>query len=321
LLYKNLYSKNLEMTKGMTKLIITVDKHNLGSDLHPFYIFDLELNKVIAQSNLTKMLFDQVPQNAGRPGFRPFGIAQSENSIFIASNGNIVRFNNKTFEPIDLVCNTGVINTHQIAYCQGYLYRTNTSNDTISRINLNSLEETHFSFKDMSIIDSLDKPINHSDNDNHHINSILIHEDQIYVMAHNNNVEKSEVFRLTLDFKEIHSVAKLGKCHHEIIIDNGLLYSLDTSRGELIILNLSSGSQERYTLVGRDAMGRPDMFLRGMVLINDKLEIIASVDSISNNPKTDGNALRITFDINNYSITTVPINDLSIVACIQVLIE
>jgi len=304
----------------MTKLIITADKHNLGPELYPFYIFDLELNKVIAKSNFTKMLVSYLPENCGRAPFRPFGIAQSEDHIFIASNTNIVRFNNKTFEPIDLVCNTGVINTHQIAYCQGYLYRTNTSNDTISRINLNSLEETHFSFKDMSIIDSLDKPINHSDNDNHHINSLLIHEDQIYVMAHNNNVRESEVFRLTLDFKEIHSVAKLGRCHHEIIIDNGLLYSLDTSRGELIILNLSSGSQERYILVGKDE-GRPDMFLRGMALINDKLEIIASVDSISSNPQTDGNAIRITFDINNYSIITEPINDLSIVACIQVLIE
>lgn len=306
----------------MTKLIITADKHNQdppGS--HSFYIFDLELNKIIAKSISTKMLFDDLPQNAGRARFRPFGIAQSENHIFISSNGNIVKFNNKTLEPIELVCNTGVINTHQIAYYQGFLYRTNTSNDTISKINLNSLEETHFSFKTMSIIDKIDKPINYSDNDNHHINSLLIHEDQIYVMAHNNNVKKSEVFRLTLDFKEIHSVAKLGRCHHDIIIDNGLLYSLDTSRGSLIILNLISGNQDTYTLVGLDVNERPNMFLRGMALINDKLEIIASVDFISNNPQTDGSALRITFDINNYSIITAPINDLSIVSCIQVFIE
>lgn len=305
----------------MTKLIITADKHNQGPGLHSFYIFDLELNKIIAKSLSTKMLFDDLPQNAGRAPFRPFGIAQSENHIFISSNANIVKFNNKTLEPIELVCNTGVINTHQIAYYQGCLYRTNTSNDTISKINLNSLEETHFSFKTMSIIDKIDKPINHSDNDNHHINSLLIHEDQIYVMAHNNNVKKSEVFRLTLDFKEIHSVAKLGRCHHDIIIDNGLLYSLDTSSGSLIILNLISGNQDKYTLVGTDVNERPNMFLRGMALINDKLEITASVDFISNNPQTDGSALRITFDINNYSIITAPINDLSIVSCIQVFIE
>ena len=305
----------------MTKLIITADKHNQDPELYSFHIFDLELNKIIAKSISTKMLFDDSLQNAGRAPFRPFGIAQSENHIFISSNGKIVKFNNKTLEPIELVCNTGVINTHQIAYYQGCLYRTNTSNDTISKINLNSLEETHFSFKTMSIIDKIDKPINYSDNDNHHINSLLIHEDQIYVMAHNNNVKKSEVFRLTLDFKEIHSVAKLGKCHHDIIIDNGLLYSLDTSSGSLIILNLISGNQDIYRLVGLGVNKRPNMFLRGMALINDKLEIIASVDFISSNPQTDGNALRITFDINNYSIITAPINDLSIVTCIQVFIE
>ncbi len=304
----------------MTKLIITADKHNLGPELHSFYIFDLELNKVIAKSNFTKMLVSYLPENCGRAPFRPFGIAQSEDHIFIASNTKIVRFNNKTFEPIDLVCNTGVINTHQIAYCQGYLYRTNTSNDTISRINLNSLEETHFSFKDMSIIDSLDKPINYSDNDNHHINSILIHEDQIYVMAHNNSAV-SEVFRLTLDFKEIHSVAKLGTCHHDIIIHNGLLYSLDTGHGSLIILNLSSGNQDRHKLVSRSANENPDIFLRGMVLVDDKLEIFGSLAFISNNKQVEGAATRITFDINNYLVTKTRIDDLAIIACVQVLTE
>jgi hypothetical protein len=305
----------------MTKLIITADKHNLGSELHPFYIFDLELNKVTAKSYLTKMLFSDVSENCGRPRFRPFGIAQSEDHIFIASNTNIVRFNNKTFEPIDLVCNTGVINTHQIAYCQGYLYRTNTSNDTISRINLNSLEETHFSFKDMSIIDSLDKPINYSDNDNHHINSILIHEDQIYVMAHNNYVTESEIFMLSLDFKEIHSVAKLGKCHHDIIIHNGLLYSLDTAHGSLIILNLSNGNQDKHKLVSRSTNENSDIFLRGMVLVDDKLEIFGSLAFISNNKQVEGAATRITFDINNYLVTKTRIDDLAIIACVQVLTE
>ena len=305
----------------MTKLIITADKHNLGPESHPFYIFDLKLNKVISKANRTEMLHASLPDNAGRSRFRSFGIAQSENNIFIASNGNIVRFNNKTLEPMGLVCNTGVINTHQIAYYQGYLYRTNTSNDTISKINLDSLEEKHFSFKNMSIVDKIDKPINYFENDNHHINSLLIHEDKIYVMAHNNNVEQSEVFRLTLDFKEIHSVAKLGTCHHEIIIHNGLLYSLDTGRDSLIILNLSSGNQDRYKLVSRSAKETPDIFLRGMVLVDDKLEIFGSLPLISNNKQVEGAATRITFDINNYLMTKTLIDDLAIIACVQVLRE
>jgi DNA-binding beta-propeller fold protein YncE len=304
----------------MTRLIITADKHNIDPRSYAFFIFDLELNKVIAKANYTEMLSTDLPDNAGRKSFRPFGIAQSENHIFISSNGNIVKFNNKTLEPIELVCSTGVINTHQIAYYQGCLYRTNTSNDTISKINLNSLEETHFSFKNMSIIDKIDKPRNYSDNDNNHINSLLIHEDKIYVMAHNNNVRDSEVFRLSLDFKEIHYVAKLGRCHHEIIIHNGLLYSLDTTNGALIILNLSSGNQDKYILA-EEKNGKPYMFLRGMALFDDKLEIIGSLDFISNNIEINGNATRITFDINNYSITKTPVNDLAIVSCVQAFIE
>jgi hypothetical protein len=140
-------------------------------------------------------------------------------------------------------------------------------------------------------------------------------------MAHNNNVKPSEVFRLTLDFKEIYSVAKLGMCHHEIIIHNGLLYSLDTGRDSLIILNLSSGKQDRYKLVSRSSKETPDVFLRGMALVDDKLEIFGSLAFTSNNKEVEGAATRITFDINNHSLTKTRIDDLAIIACVQVLIE
>jgi hypothetical protein len=300
----------------MSKLIITADQHNLGTEPYSFFIFDLKSNKVVDRSNYTTMLDANLPDNAGRKSFRPFGIAQSEDHIFIASNANIVRFDNKTLEPINVVSDTGVINTHQIAYSPGYLYRTNTSNDTISRIDLDSLEEIHYSFKKMCLVDSIDKPINYSENDKHHINSLLIHEDQMYVVAHNLNIRDSKVYRISLDFKEIHHVANLDRCHHDIIIHNGLLYSLATASGKLIILNLSSGHQSSYNLTaGPDEDG--GMFLRGMVLIDDTLEIIANLTFVSNKLQTNGHAIRITFNINDYSITKTPIDDLAIVTCAQ----
>jgi hypothetical protein len=302
----------------MSKVIITADQHNLGPEPYSFFIFDLETNKVVDKASHTTMLDADIPQNAGRKPFRPFGIAQSEDYIFIASNTNIVRFDNKTLEAIDIVCDTGVINTHHIAYSQGYLYRTNTSNDTISRIDLDSLEEIHFSFNNMSRVDQINKPINYDVDDHHHINSLLIHEDQIYVMAHNNNDTDSEVFRLSLDFKEVHSVARLERCHHDIIIQDGLLYSLATLSGKLIILNLDNGHQDKYTLTDKTGYV-PSVFLRGMDLVDGKLEIIASLAFISNNKNVSGNATRITFDINDHSITKRPIDELAIITCVQLL--
>jgi hypothetical protein len=319
----------------MSKLIVTSDRHNLDTEQYSFFIFDLETNKIVHKTPYTKLLDANILINAGRKPFRPFGIAQSEDHIFIASNSNIARFDNKTLEPIDLVSDTGVINTHQIAYYQGYLYRTNTSNDTITRIDLNTLEEIHFSFKAMSIVDKIDKPSNHSEYDNYHINSLLVYEDHIYVMAHNLGKRESELYRLTLDFKEIHHISNLETHHHEIIIDNGFMYSLATGTGNLIKLDLNTLDQEKYFLAARpNSPDRPvrlnlgnwhqdkhflsaGMFLRGMVLIDNKLEIFGSQSLTPKPIQSDDYVTRITFDINDCSITKTSIDDLAVVTCVQ----
>lgn len=290
----------------MSKLIITADKHYLG-ELCSFLIFDLETNRVIDKAPYTELLNANMPTKAGREPFRPFGIAQSEDHVFIASNSNIVKFNNKTLEPIDLVSNTGVVNTHQIVYYEGYLYRANTSNDTITRIDLDTLEEIHFDFKTMSMIDKIDKPASYNESDSYHINSLLIDKGLLYVMAHNLGKRESELFTLTLDFKEVHHVANLGTAHHEIIIHNEFLYSLDTGSGNLIKLDLNTWQQYKWLLI-------KNMFLRGMELIGDTLEIFASQLLTTN---TDESAIRITFNINDYSITNRIVDDLAVVTCVQ----
>jgi hypothetical protein len=58
-----------------------------------------------------------------------------------------------------------------------------------------------------------------------------------------------------------------------------------------------------------------------MVLVDDKLEIFGSLAFISNNKQVEGAATRITFDINNYLVTKARIDDLAIIACVQVLTE
>jgi hypothetical protein len=310
----------------MSKLIVTSDKHNLGPEQYSFLIFDLETNGVVGKAPYTKLLDADIPINAGREPFRPFGITQSEDHIFISSNSNIARFDNKTLEPIDLVSDTGVINTHQIAYYQGYLYRTNTSNDTITRIDLNTLEEIHFSFKTMSMIDKIDKPNNHRENNSYHINSLLVYQDHIYFIAHNNNIRNSYLFKLTLDFKAAKHIASLERSHHEIVIHDGFLYSLATATGKLIRLDLDSYRQEKYFLVdpifpqGIPGALTPHtlppgaMFLRGMEFIDNKLEIFANSTF---DVGSDNYATRITFDVNDYSIIRKPVQDLSIVSCVQ----
>jgi hypothetical protein len=317
----------------MSKLIVTADKHDVDSEDYSFFILDLETNTITAKAPYTEMLDADIPSEAGRKSFRPFGIAQSEDHIFIASNSNIVRFNNKTLEPVDLVSDTGVINTHQISYYEGYLYRTNTSNDTITRIDLATLEEIHFSFKTMSIINQIDKPSNYSEYDNSHLNSLFVYENHIYVIAHNNNIKDSALFKLGLDFETIEHIANLDWSNHEIVVHDGFLYSLGTGSGKLIKLNLNSLHQDKYLLVPQ--LFAPDnieeqanhvppqdgMFLRGMELIDNKLEIFASPVGHYRLLEPDKSVTKITFDIGDCSITKSDIANLKIVTCVQRYIE
>jgi hypothetical protein len=189
------------------------------------------------------------------------------------------------------------------------------------------------------MIDKIDKPNNHNEHDNHHINSLLVYEDYIYAMAHNNGNRESELYRLSLDLKEIHHISNLETLHHEIIIHNGVMYSLATGTGNLIKLDLNTLHQEKYFLADRpNSPDRPirlnlgnwhqnkhfmsaEMFLRGMVLIDNKLEIFGSQELTPKYIQSDDCATRITFDINDYSITKTPIGDIAVFTCVQEYID
>jgi hypothetical protein len=290
------------------KVILTCDRHLLGSNEYSFLILDLEKNQVVDAGPHTDLLQAKIDAGSRRIPFRPFGITQSEDKIFIASNQNIASFDKDTLEPIELVSDSGVPNTHQILYRDGYIYRTNTANDTISRIDITDNTEIHFSFKQMDRVSQIEK-IGAVESDNHHINSLLIHDESLYVILHNMSVTNSELFKISLDFSSYESIAKLGYSHHEIVIVGRALYSLASATGDLLELDLDTLEIKAYHLAD-------EMFLRGMVLVDNKLEIFASrrKDALGR----DLHAFRITFDLDTKIITKLPLPEIAIVTCAQI---
>lgn len=294
----------------MSKLILTCDQHLIDNNTYSFFIYDIDSNSIERVAPYTTLLDNEIDPNAGRPSFRPFGIAQYYDEILIASHSKIVSFNKDTLLPIRQVSNTGVLNTHQIEYYDGHLYRLNSSNDTITKININAKNEVHFSFKTMGVVPSITSPRKHMDEDEYHINSITFYNDQLYVMAHNLNRSDSEVFVMDTNFSSIRSISKLDKTCHELIIVDNILYSLGTGNGILIKLDLDTLELTKIPLVKNN-----EYFLRGAALINNTIHIFAN--QLRHNLYKKDTAMRIDYDIKTNRIDTYKVPGVSLVASLK----
>jgi len=295
------------------KLIITSINHKVDKEKYSLFIFDTDSNKIIRKVPYLQDLDPDLGVTTKKNYFLPWGIAQANNNIYIASNHTLVSFDKDSLEFKEVISTSGAAATHQIAYHDGYIYRANTSNDTVTRISLNSSEEIHFSFKDFSITDTFDIPDNDDSLDYRHLNSIVAHNDEIYVLAHNRNMTESEVFILDKDMKSVRSLSSLDFICHEIIIHDGHLYSLGTSSGTLIKLSLSTLEMEKIVITDSS-----ELFLRGAVLKDNKIIAFANQKRMkiaeSDNPPS---ADMITIDLGDMSIKTISVPELSEVNDIQ----
>ena len=195
------------------KLLLTSVYHKVDNESYSFFVLDPVTkritNSVPYSPELDSAPTDGRPQpsgNWGKPGsshiadgdpalkFLPFGITSGEGKIFVASNYNIAAFDKDTYEFIEIVSTSGVPRVHEITYADGYIYRTNTSNDTISRINVSTKEEIHFSFKTMAREETLIYPFDTKNTmDVFHINAVTVNGDEVYVLAHNRYQKRSEI--------------------------------------------------------------------------------------------------------------------------------
>lgn len=299
------------------KLIITSINHKVDKDKYSFFIFDTETNRVIDKVPYLPELDPELGVTTEKNYFLPWGITQARGNIYIASNHTICSFDSDTLEYNGTISNSGAAATHQIAYHDGYIYRANTSNDTVTRIDLDTLEEIHFSFKDFSITDIFEIPDNDDSLDYRHLNSITVHDGKIYVLAHNRNMTESEVFILNKDMTHVESLSSLDFICHEIIISDGYLYSLGTSSGTLIKLDLATLNLEKIVIANPS-----ELFLRGAVLkdnsiiafANQRRKVIAAAEDA---PIAD----MITVSLDDMSIQTVAVPEISELNDIQEYIQ
>tara|TARA_B100000780_G_C21103993_1_gene445664 strand:- start:113 stop:1939 length:1827 start_codon:yes stop_codon:yes gene_type:complete len=173
---------------------------------------------------------DKKPQ--GRVPNRPFGITRDTDNIYIASNEKLCSFDINTLEYKKDISSTGRVNTHEIYYHNGYIYRCDTCINCITVINVNTLEETYIDIKLRKFIDKLYDCKQARDKDLFHLNSITINENILYILCRGystmNRIQEKDSHDKTFTeiYNEILNLSDTEYDNSEIITDlNNKYYS------------------------------------------------------------------------------------------------
>jgi hypothetical protein len=258
----------------MAKILITSSKKR-------FVVYDTENENLYYNDSIEEFTNENLI-NSGWNKNRLFGIAIENNDIYIASNEKIVIINKETYDfnrvlPIRLYPET-----HEIAKLNDLLFTCNTSNDTLGIYNLKTKENKFVNVNDMTFIDEPDhieydksSPTNIQKK---HINSVYVHNDNVYFNLHNRGIAPSEIYVLHLKNMSIEKVLNVGTCNHSVRIFNDILYCLSSETHELIEYNLKERTLEKYKL-----KTNKKIYMRGLDYLDGKLIIGGSVNYKVNN--------------------------------------
>jgi len=248
----------------MSQIIIT-------TDINDFIIYDLNSEATIHRQGITAELDCKQLKDSGRPTFRPFGIAQDEDSIYIASNNRIGKFNKSNYEFDKLIKVPLWINTHQILKDGDTLYTCNSAIDTVGIYKPDQHQQLSLNY--MKIYDQQFSPAYANQLDTRHINTIYNHNDDIYFVRHNRGIVASDIGLFDKRTLTPQILISVGKACHGITIVENVLYTLSTETGELIAIELSTLNVQKVKLVDPDST-----FLRGLDFVDGNLVIGCSIN-------------------------------------------
>ena len=250
----------------MNRLIIT-------SELYDFIVFDVESETITFKKPKTDLLQCDHFHNKHRNPFRPFGIAEDDDSLYITSNDRLGKFDKFTYEFLNLIDIPLWMNTHQIIKDGNTLYICNTAIDSIGIYNLETKENKQLNLNYMSVFNQVLVPAFADQLDIRHINCMHDAGDKIYFIRHNRDLTESDFGYFDKRTLEPVLFISVGRCCHGIKIINNELISLSTATGELISINLTSLKVTKAPLVDPDTT-----FLRGLEYLDGELYIGGSIN-------------------------------------------
>lgn len=281
----------------MKRLVITPETND-------FVIFDLVVNDIVHRQGQTKELICSHLEGMHRNPFRPFGIAEDEESIYIASNDRLGKFNKTTYEFERLVDVPLWINTHQILKDGEKLYTCNTAIDAIG---VYGIEHLQLNINYMNVVKQTIQPRYAEELDSRHVNTLYDAGDKVYFIRHNGGLENSDIGFFNKRTLEPQILTKVGRCCHGIRIVEKTLYTLSTETGELVSIDLNTLLATKYKIVDPK-----ETFLRGLEYVDGKLIIGCSVN-FKSSTKTKKECYLLVVDLTNVNYKKYPLNGIKVI--------
>ena len=252
------------------KLLLTADRVGNPAKAPSFVVYDLETQKQ-THVDYQPELDDASALNSGRNTFRPFGMCKNDGFVYIASNSKLSKFNATDNTFCGLIGIKMFVNTHQITYNGETIYTTNAANDSLSIFEGGTTE--FFSFQSLTKTKTVPHPVDAYQFDRKHINSVVVHDGLLYVVAHRDTQYGSAAY--CIDPKTWVAVKRIPlgvDCHGVQIVEDSL-YTLSTGTGTLFETSLSEDKVTNHFIVDPNVF-----FLRGLQQHGNKLYFVASTN-------------------------------------------
>jgi len=190
---------------------------NIGIFLSKFDNESLELHPAlvrVAIKNKSEIIADDY-----------FGATWDQDAVFVSCGNKIIRFTDAVPQEF-FRSDTFIKDIHQIYYRNDYLYVCNTGLNDICRLNTKT-----FSFEFLNLFDY---------SENNHINSFQYNEGYYYICLHNHN-NPSVIKKYDEKFRHVMDYNNIGNQNHNILINDGILYTHDSFGGFLMCVDVDTG--------------------------------------------------------------------------------
>jgi len=152
--------------------------------------------------------------------------------------------------------------------------------------------------ENLELVDDIDSPKDAYEEDKLHFNSILKHQDSLFLLL--NKKGNGEILEIGLtDFQFKNKIKDVGICNHNLVIYKDHLYSVSSLTGKMMRHSFESKENQFFDLHTR----ADKFFLRGMVEIDGRLIIALSKKFVkSKHEQSTRHCLILVYDLETQSI-------------------
>jgi hypothetical protein len=275
----------------MARLIITPDDDGYSQSSPTFLVYDSETKQLVHTCSRLQELNAIEFFGQRRPTFRPYGITDDTQYMYVVSHNKLGKFDKNTYKLVEMLDVPLFINTHKLLRHRNNMYVTNTSNNTIGIYDMEKHTHSFFDVNTLSLTKDVVTPDHAESHDTAHVNSLSAVGNKIYFGLNHLNKRTSQFGCFNVDTYEAEIVAEAGLRTHGVQLLGDKLYALSSGTGEIVEVDLHTKDVALHKVVNSDKT-----YLRGLDVLDGTLTFCGSNTYSEDSTIYMNNCFAATFD-------------------------